>query len=158
MSENLVYRPLEPLTLYALSGVAPGMGPEHVGPMIGPLIDRLDAALRAAGRPLLEPAVFWYEGGEGDQLTVHVSYPAEQEPRPGEGYEVVSLPGVPQAATTLHRGDMSGIGESWMALFEQLVADGYRAAGPTREVYLEATGHEPGPDWVTELQVPVERA
>ncbi len=52
---------------------------------------------------------------------------------------------------------MRGIGESWGALMEQLTADGYRVAGPAREVYLEAEGHEPGPDWVTELQAPVER-
>lgn len=44
---------------------------------------------------------------------------------------------------------MTGIGETWMALFEQLTADGYRVTGPTREVYVEAEGHEPGPDWVT---------
>ncbi len=29
--------------------------------------------------------------------------------------------------------------------------------GPTREVYVHATGHIPGPDWITELQAPVER-
>jgi effector-binding domain-containing protein len=53
---------------------------------------------------------------------------------------------------------MSGIGESWAALVDQLVSDGYRMSGPTREVYLKANGHIPQPDWVTELQVPVERA
>ncbi len=94
---------------------------------------------------------------DDDTLGVTVSYPAEPQPQPGDGYDVVTLPAVPLAATALHHGDMSGIGESWMALFEQLTADGYRVAGPTREVYLEAEGHEPGPDWVTELPPPVER-
>ncbi|WP_348789361.1 MerR family transcriptional regulator [Leifsonia sp. NPDC080035] len=157
MSTPVEYRPLDAVTVYAVSATAPGMGPEYVGPMVGPLIGELDRALQAAGRPILEPSVFWYEAREDERLQVHISYPAETPPRPGDGYAVVDLPAVPLAATLLHRGDMTGIGDSWMALTEQLVADGYRVSGPTREVYLEATGHEPGPDWVTELQAPVER-
>jgi DNA-binding transcriptional MerR regulator len=157
MSAPVEYRPLEAVTVYAVSGTAPGMGPELVGPMVGPLIGSLDQALEAAGRPILEPSVFWYEARDDERLEVHISYPAETPPQPGDGYDVVELPAVPLAATLLHRGDMSGIGDSWMALTEQLVEDGYRIVAPTREVYLQATGHIPGPDWVTELQAPVER-
>lgn len=155
MSTPVEYRPLEAVTVYAVSGTAPGMGPELVGPMVGPLIGSLDQALEAAGRPLLEPSVFWYEARDDERLEVHISYPAETPPQPGEGYEVVELPAVPLAATLLHHGDMSGIGDSWMALTERLVADGYRIVGPTREVYLQASGHTPGADWITELQAPV---
>lgn len=154
---NVVYKPLAALTVYAVHGTAPGMGPENVGPLIGPLIEGLDRALEAAGRPLLEPGVFWYDADGDDGLGVHVSYVAEPEPVAGEGYEIVELPAFATAATLQHRGDMSGIGESWATLMEQIVADGYRIVGATREVYLEAEGHEPGPDWLTELQAPVER-
>lgn len=154
---DVVYKPIDPLTVYAAHGHAPGMGPEHVGPVIGPLIGRLDDALVAAGRPLIEPGVFWYDDADDDGLEVHVSYPAEAPPLAGDGYDVVELPRIPTAATLRHYGDMTGLGESWMRLMERLVADGYRIAGPTREVYLNAEGHEPGPDWVTELQIPVER-
>ncbi|MEV4854588.1 MerR family transcriptional regulator [Microbacterium sp. LM3X-1.2] len=155
---DVVYKPLAPVTVYAVHGVAPGMGPENVSPLIGPLIEGLDRALEAAGRPLLEPGIFWY-GSEGEEgVDVHVSYTAEADPVAGEGYDVVELPAVPTAATLQHRGDMTGIGESWSTLMQKLVADGYRVVGDTREVYLEAEGHEPGPDWLTELQAPVERA
>ena len=83
---------------------------------------------------------------------------AEPDPQPGEGYDIVSLPAGETMATLIHRGDMSGIGESWSRLMQGVIDDGYRMTGPCREVYLEADGHEPGPDWVTELQVPVEKA
>ncbi len=156
MSE-VIYKRVEPVTVYAASEYAPGMGPENVGPVVGPLIGGLDQALAAAGRPLLEPGIFWYEAEADDRFSVHVSYTAEATPVSGEGYDVVELPEMPTAATLVHHGDMRGIGESWGALMEQLTADGYRVAGPAREVYLEAEGHEPGPDWVTELQAPVER-
>ena len=157
VSESVEYRSIDPLVVYAVEGSA--AGPGAVGPVVGPLIVRLDAALSAAGHPILEPSVFWYESTPGsDDIVVNVSYPAGSDPKPGVGYSVVTLPAIPTAATLLHRGDMSGIGDSWMSLFDQLRADGYTAVGPTREVYLEAVGHDPGPDWVTELQVPVERA
>ncbi|MFZ1409918.1 MAG: GyrI-like domain-containing protein [Micropruina sp.] len=158
MNEPVHYRPVNALTVYATSGVASGSGPENVGSVVDTIITRLDAALNAAGRPMIEPGVFWYEAAEGDDLTVHVSYLAEHEPVPGDGYDVVTLPAVETMATLLHCGDMSGIGESWSTLMQCVIEDGYRLAGPGREVYLRAEGHEPGPDWVTELQVPVEKA
>ncbi len=157
MSTPVEYRPLEALTVYAVSGTAPGMGSEFIGPMVGPLIGSLDQALATAGRPILEPSVFWYEPREDERLEVHISYPADSPALPGDGYDIVELPEVPLAATLLHHGDMTGIGDSWMELTERLVADGYRIVGPTREVYVHATGHIPGPDWITELQAPVER-
>ncbi|QKJ19728.1 GyrI-like domain-containing protein [Microbacterium hominis] len=152
------YRPVAAVTLYVVSTVARG-GSTGVPAAIGAAVPGLDAALESAGRPLNEPGVFWYEPIEDtDDLAVHISYTADEPPVPGDGYEVVTLPAVPTMATLIHRGDMTGIGESWGALMEQVVADGYRMSGPCREVYLVANGHEPGPDWVTELQVPVERA
>lgn len=156
MSESVVYRAIEPVTVYAVSGIAPGMGPENVGPIVGQLIEQLDHALESGGRALVEPGIFWYESADdGDKLRVHVSCTAEPEPRAGDGYEVVELPAIPLAATLLHHGDMSGLGESWTVLVEQLIADGYRMTGASREVYLVADGHVPGPNWVTELQVPL---
>ncbi|TQK19299.1 DNA-binding transcriptional MerR regulator [Microbacterium sp. SLBN-154] len=153
---KVAYRPIEPVTVYAARAVSPGSGPEHVGPVVGSLVSRLDDALASAGRPRMEPGIFWYEPTD-DRLTVHVSYIAEDDPTPGAGYEVVDLPEVAEAATLIHLGDMTSIGESWATLMEQVVADGYRIIGPTREVYLVAEGHDPGPDWVTELQAPVAR-
>lgn len=155
---DVTYRPVEPVTVYATHGHSDGAGPELVMPVIGPLIGRLDDALIAAGRPLLEPGIFWYRSRDDDGMDVHVSYVAEPTPVPGDGYEIVELPAIATAATILHHGDMTGIGDSWTRLLETLVADGYRATGDVREVYLVAEGHEPGPDWVTELQVAVERA
>ncbi|WP_137846284.1 MerR family transcriptional regulator [Microbacterium sp. 2FI] len=152
------YRPVEAVTLYAVSTEARG-GQVGVPAAIAAAMPGLDTALENARRPLNEPGVFWYEPiGDTDDLAVHIAYTADEPPVPGSGYEVVTLPAVPTMATLIHRGDMTGIGESWGALMQQVVADGYRMAGLCREVYLVANGHEPGPDWVTELQVPVERA
>ena len=45
-----------------------------------------------------------------------------------------------------------------MTLMNQVVDDGYRIVGPTREVYVEAAPELPQSEWVTELIVPVEKA
>jgi DNA-binding transcriptional MerR regulator len=153
------YRSIEPTTVYAVEGRAPGMGPENVSPVIDPLLGRLIGALEAAGRPLVEPGVFWYESvPDSEELAVSVSFTADAPPQPGEGYEVVTLPAVETAAVLTHRGDMPSIGGSWMALMEQIVDDGYRIVGPTREVYVHAPVDRPQSEWVTELIAPVDKA
>jgi DNA-binding transcriptional MerR regulator len=158
MSTPIEYRSLDPITVYALEGRAPGMGPENVSPVIDVLLPRLVGSLEAAGLKPLEPGVFWYEAvPDSDELAVHVSFTADPAPREGAGYEIVELPPVPKAAVFTHRGDMPSIGEAWMALMEQVVADGYRISGPTREVYVDAESDDQK-DWVTDLIAPVEKA
>ncbi|MDQ0727669.1 MerR family transcriptional regulator [Microbacterium sp. W4I20] len=156
MSHFIDYTALEELAVYATRGLAEGGGPEAIGATISELIPLLDDALGGAGRPLIEPGIFWYVPVEGaDDVEVHISYTAESDPVPGRGYEVVRLPAVETMARLRHHGDMSGIGESWAGLMTGVVADGYELTGPSREVYVHAPGHEPGDDWITELQVPV---
>lgn len=156
MSHFIDYTALEELAVYATRGLAEGGGPEEIVTTISELIPLLDGALERAGRPLIEPGIFWYvPAGGTDDVEVHISYTAESDPVPGRGYDVVRLPAVETMARLRHHGDMTGIGESWAGLMTGVVADGYEMIGPCREVYVHAPGHEPGDDWITELQVPV---
>jgi DNA-binding transcriptional MerR regulator/effector-binding domain-containing protein len=158
MSVPVEYRPMDAVTVYAVEGRAPGMGPENVSPVVGPLIDRLVGAIDATGGKPLEPGIFWYEAvPDSEELAVHVSFTADAEPRTGEGYEVVELPPIERAAVLTHHGDMPSIGRSWMALMEQIVEDGYRISGPTREIYVDAESEDQS-TWVTDLVAPVEKA
>ncbi len=158
MSTAVEYRPIDGATVYAVEGRAPGMGPENVSPIVDQVLPALIGAIEASGGKPIEPGIFWYEAvPETEELAVHVSFTADAEPRPADGYEVVELPPISTAAVLTHYGDMPSIGRSWMALMEQIVADGYRIVGPTREIYVEA-GSEDQSDWVTDLVAPVERA
>lgn len=159
VTHPIEYTAHEELTVYAARGLAAGGGPETIAETISRLIPPLDDALEAAGRPLIEPGTFWYVPAEGtDDVEVHISYMAEPEPVTGSGYEIVRLPAAETMARLRHHGDMTGISESWAALMTGVVADGYEMTGPCREVYVHAPGHEPGDDWITELQVPVRSA
>lgn len=152
------YRPLEPVTVYAIEGRAPGMGPENDSPVIDPLLGRLIGAIEGAGRSPIEPGVFWYEAvPDSEELAVHVSFTADAAPEEADGYDVVTLPAIETAAVLTHRGDMPSIGGSWMALMEQVVEDGFRIVGPTREVYVHAPEDRPQSEWITDLVAPVEK-
>jgi len=158
MSHPVEYRPIESVTVYAVEGRAPGMGPENVSPVIDQVLPGLIDAIHATGTAPREPGVFWYEAvPDSEELAVHVSFTADPVPRPGAGYDVVRLPPIPTAAVLTHRGDMPSIGRSWMALMEQIVADGYHVVGPTREIYVDAESEDQA-DWVTDLVAPVEKA
>lgn len=158
MHQRTEYSPADPATVYETSGVVLGGEPVDIQEAIPALLVRLDSALEAAGRPLIEPGIFWYVPVDGwDDVEVHVSYTAEAEAVSGDGYEVTRLPAASTMARLRHHGDMTVLDESWGALMSQVVADGYAMSGPLREVYLEAPGHIPGDGWITELQVPVER-
>ena len=145
------YRRLEPVTVYAASGVAPGS--DDVPAVIDRILPPLHDALEAAGVEYREPGTFWYEPLDGGDLRVWVSWIAGDEPVEGDGWQVVELPAAERSAVTTYRGEMSGIGEAWGAFMQAVAADGGEFDGPCREVYLQADG--PQSTWVTELQQPV---
>lgn len=153
MSE-LVIRTLQPVTVYAARGIAPGMGPENVTPVIDRILPPLEAALTASGVDYREPGIFWYEPVDGtEDLGVNVSFTAGDDPQPGVGWEVVELPGADRVAVWTYEGDMPGIGRAWHEFMTAMDAAGHEPVGPSREVYLVADG--PQTEWVTELQQPI---
>lgn len=153
MSE-LVFRRIEPVTVYAARGIAPGMGPENVSPVIDRILPALETSLESAGVDFREPGIFWYEPVDGtEDLRVTVSWIAGDEPREGAGWELVELPGAERVAVWRYEGDMPGIGRAWHDFMVAMAAAGCEPVGPSREVYLEAEG--PQSTWVTELQQPV---
>lgn len=149
---TIEYRSVDPVTVYAASGVA--VGGENVPGAIDQVLPPLHDALEAAGVDYREPGIFWYESIEGtDDLRVWVSWIAGGDPVQGDGWQVVELPASPRTAVTTYRGEMSGIGNAWNQFMQAVLADGGTFTGPCREVYLQADG--PQSDWVTELQQPV---
>ncbi len=65
------------------------------------------------------------------------------------------LEGVETMASTIHYGTLDNILEAYAAIGSWIQSNGYRIAGPCREIYLQDP-HGPAP--VTEIQFPVERA
>lgn len=74
----------------------------------------------------------------------------------GDGVEVHELPAATMA-TTVHKGHFDSIGQAYDALMQWIEANGYRIAGPSREVYLKFSREDLAGN-VTEIQFPVEKA
>ncbi|MEZ3161127.1 GyrI-like domain-containing protein [Microbacterium sp. BWT-B31] len=152
---EIEYRRIEPVTVYAASGIAAG-GPEGVPTVIDQILPPLLGALHSSGVEHREPGIFWYEPVDGtDDLRVWVSWIAGDEPVESPDWQVVELPAVERAATTRYEGDMPGIGRAWSEFMQAIAADGVEMYGACREVYLEAPSDRPQSEWVTELQQPV---
>jgi len=156
-STEVVVKHLPPVRVAELRATAAGYGPEHIGPVLGPLYQRLIQCVHSAGVTPTGPAVAWYEpepDGAGDAVTVRAGLPVCGDPGAGAGLAVVDLPAVPCAATLVHHGPMDDVMQSLGVLAGWIEDNGYRPVGYHREVYLDY--HPDRADLgVTELQVAV---
>jgi effector-binding domain-containing protein len=75
-----------------------------------------------------------------------------------ERVRVSELPAVETMACTVHRGPFDQLGNGYQTLMRWAEANGYRFAGPSREVYLQVGGRGDEASNVAEIQMPVEKA
>ncbi len=79
--------------------------------------------------------------------------------RGNELVKVYNLPAVETMASVVHKGTFSTLSQAYNAIMAWVQANGYRIAGPNREIYVK-TGEpvqQDDPSYVTEIQFPVEK-
>lgn len=154
-TEDVVVKSVPAVRVAELIGAAEGFEPGSIGPVIGLLFEELCRRLDRAGITPVGPAIAYYEQRpEGDgSVVVHAAMPVSAESDPSQDFSIVDLPAVAQAATVVHRGSMDAVMEPWQTLGRWIDDNGYRSAGPAREVTLEYTDDPSG--WVTELMEPI---
>ncbi|MGB4137302.1 MAG: GyrI-like domain-containing protein [Microbacterium sp.] len=148
---EIIEKPLPALRLAARTAVAADQA--EIGVLVGPMFDAIAAVIGDECGSLATPIAQYLAGAEGMHLTVGYVYSGP----PREGIEVIELPAVASAMCGVHLGAMDGIGGSWMALHDEIVARGLAPSGACRELYLRAESDDQS-DWVTELQQPVASA
>jgi effector-binding domain-containing protein len=112
-------------------------------------------------RPLGPPCGIWHDPEYRDKdFDTEVVVPVERSFPAGEGVQSAELPAVPAAACTIHPGSYEDFPQAYTAILGWISANGYRTAGPYREIYLRGPGPQAADpaEYVTEIQVPVERA
>jgi DNA-binding transcriptional MerR regulator len=87
---------------------------------------------------------------------VEAVVPIERAVAPNDTVEVYELPGTP-VVSVIHEGDFGGFAQAHSAALAWMEANGYRATGGYREVYLQHDPAAPAAS-VTEIQYPVERS
>lgn len=155
MSIDVVLRSVPAIRVAELSGVAESFVSDQIGPVVQGLYQELTRRLDEAGLTHTGPAVAYYEpAGEG--VAVHAGAQVNLEPGVAYDFDVVDLPPIEQAATTIHKGDMRTVNATYQDLAKWIEENGYRSGGAAREVYLVYGEGDPS-GWVTEIQEAVTR-
>ncbi|WP_030579192.1 MerR family transcriptional regulator [Streptomyces anulatus] len=158
-ADDVVIKTVPAVRVAELTGTAASYQPQDIGPVIGPLYERLFPLLESAGVRPTGPGIARYEDAPegGGAITVHagVTVSAPAGAVGDTGVRVVELPPF-EAATIVHRGAMDDVLPASHTLARWLDANGYRSTGYAREVNLECPADRGA--WVTELQEPVAKA
>jgi DNA-binding transcriptional MerR regulator len=137
-----------------LAAMAASLEPSSIGPVIQPLYQELGELLGRAGLAPAGPAIAFYEEiPDGDGVVVHATVPVNADLGSGQGFQIIDLPEIGQAATIVHRGSMDSVLPTYQALARWIDDNGYRSAGYGRELYLECPDDHD--KWVTELEEPI---
>lgn len=149
---EFIEKPLPALRLVQLSERIDEMA--EIEERIGPMFDRVNELIDAAGVERVGPGVATYTVVEGGM----VAAAAEQigdAPTPG-GLEAAEIDGVPRAVTVRYAAaDLSGIQQAWQALVAEIERRGLTPDGTCREVYVTTPFDGPDAGWDVDLQQPV---
>lgn len=76
----------------------------------------------------------------------------------GDRVWVYELPEVEQVACVVHQGSFDSINKAYDKLIEWVGKQGYQISGSTREVYLQYEREGDPAQYVTEIQIPIEKS
>jgi DNA-binding transcriptional MerR regulator len=139
-----------------------------VGPTFTGMFDEVGEYLGSQGVHAAGPGIALYHhqspfiqsGMEEEYLDVEAAIPIDVPMSESQRVKVRDL-SENEVAYTVHHGDFSGLPLAKQALFAWLESNGYRRAGPIREIYLHFDpNHQANydsPHHVTEVQFPVEK-
>lgn len=151
---EVIIKKVEPQLVASVRGIAPNY--QGVGPLFGELygyLARVGAAEGLGGS-------IWHDESykEKDVDTEAVAYLKSRLPESGR-VKVYELPAATMACV-VHNGAYNRINQAYEAVGQWIEANGYKIAGPNRELYLHATQpvRQDDESYVTEIQFPVEKA
>jgi predicted transcriptional regulator YdeE/DNA-binding transcriptional MerR regulator len=152
---DVLVKPIQPRLVAGIRDTITGYS--DIGSLVGELRSYLLGRDITPG-PLSPSLAIYYDTEYLDRgADVEVAVPIDGRVRPSPRVTVHELPGSATVASLVHQGSYERISDAYRALMAWTQANGYRAGGPNREVYLQ--GAESGPDpshFVTELQLPVQ--
>jgi DNA-binding transcriptional MerR regulator len=133
---------------------------EAVTPTLNRNFDAVLEYVEGHGGPFAGPALdIWYgmEQANGTNLDVEAAAQIESPIPESERVKVHTLPSVETMASTIHHGSFATLAQPHGAVMQWVEANGYRIAGPSREVYLQYERNGDQNQYITEIQYPVEK-
>jgi effector-binding domain-containing protein len=153
---DVVIKKIEAIKVASVRGVVP------TPPDQRSLWDELMNYLNQEGAHMIGPPMALYHDPEFKEhdWDIEVCMPIVDEPASENGVKVYNLPGSEKMACVVHTGPFAIIGEPYGALAKWIDQNGYHIVGLGRELNLrlpEKLGDQNDPNWVNEIQFPVEK-
>jgi DNA-binding transcriptional MerR regulator len=154
---DVLLKQVEPQTIVAVREVVPTIA--DMPARCGAMFDEAVSWAKRAGARLAGPCmgVYYNAGYTERDIDTEMAVPVEAGSVRGAGDGRVSVRELPatQVAAVIHRGPYDELTLAWQAAGRWVGDNGYRWAGPGREIYLRTPDQG---DPVAEVQIPVERA
>jgi len=150
---DIVLKKVEPIRVAGVRDFIPAY------PQQGHLWDELETYLQQQ-KVAPSGACFTIYHADEPRIDAEVCEPLSSAMPDGGRVKVHSLPGVEMAASVVHHGPFTTIGEAYQAIGKWIEVNGYRCIGPVREIYLrepQRPGDQNDAETVTEVQFPVEK-
>ncbi len=126
---------------------------------IGRLFDELRAYEKKHGIAVTAGTAIWHdtEFRERD-VDGEAAFTTADPLPPDERITERTLPAIETAACVVHHGPFDSISQAYSAVHSWIEHNGYRIAGPGREVYHHAGNDQHDASYVTEVQFPIAKA
>lgn len=153
---DIVIKKVETMRVAAVRGLIPTYSQQ--GGLWGELYGAIGMNPAVMAGPCL--TMYYDEGYKERDVDVEVCQPIRGAVTAQGRVKVYDLLGADTMACVIHHGPFTAVGDAYTALGQWVQANGYRIAGPGREVVLQApsaAGVQDDPNTVVEVQFPVER-
>lgn len=151
-TQEVVLKKVPPIAVASVRDIVPTTG-------IGQLFGEVFAYL---GQHRVNPAgptmgIYYDEEFCEEAVDVETAVPVSESVPTGERVKSRELPAVEEMACIVHEGTFDNLAGTYGQLMAWIEANGYRMAGPIREVYMQWAGADDASN-ITEIQLPVEKA
>ena len=153
--QEVVIKKVEPLQVATVRAVVPTYS--HVGRLFNELFACLGEQKARPVGPAL--AIYYDKQYKERDADVEAAVPIAEEIVAAGRIKERQLPAVDSMACLVHEGPYETLHDAYATLMKWIEANGYRVAGPNREVYLSRPSSEcASAPCITEVQMPVEKA
>jgi len=153
--QEVVVKSIPAMKVAAVREVIPTYG--DIGQLYGQIFKYTGRRRARPAGPAL--SIYYDEGFRESDVDVEAAVPVSKDLPDGDRVKVRELPAVEEMACIVHKGSYDTFAKAYNRLLTWIEASGYRICGPNREVYIKGPGLLTKPsNYVTELQVPVEKA
>lgn len=152
---TVILKEVQPQLVAMVGGCIPSYDQsEHI---FDQLFDEVCDYLCQSGVLLTKPGIaLYHEATDSDESTyVEAAMPLPKRVKGSERVRVCELPGIKSAASVVHQGSFTTLGNAYQAILNWIQYNGFQTTGPTRELYLSYRRHGNPDQYITEIQIPV---